>query len=153
MVTLDSVKMPEQLSALEQVLDTSFMMTDSITRMHVYTTLDMTQLLYFSVCCRPQQLPVVWLRFSKQAYSACGAIGADSSWKFARKLGGLGAFKKAVSLSIPTAMAKSLRALTTYVEDAACPHCCCAWRNSAPPVAMSCRTLRILARHPPLPIH
>jgi len=112
------------------------------------------------------------LRFSEQAYSVCGATGADSFWKFARKLGGLGAFKKTVSLSIPTAMAelkkqgllfkgkglteqsvKALRALTPYVEDAACPHCFCAWRNSAPPVALACRTLRILARHPPLPIH
>ena len=54
---------------------------------------------------RPQQLPVVFLRFSEQAYSVCGATGADSFWKFARKLGGLGAFKKTTSLSIPKALA------------------------------------------------
>ena len=111
------------------------------------------------------------LRFSEQAYSVCGATGADSFWKFAQKVGGLGAFRKTMSLSIPKAMAelkqqgllfkgkvlteqsvKALRALTPYVEDAACPHCFCAWRNSVPLAALACRTL-MAWRHPPLPVH
>ena len=87
----------------------------------------------------PDNCRLLSLRFSEQAYSVCGATGADSFWKFAQKVGGLGAFRKTMSLSIPKAMAelkqqgllfkgkglteqsvKAMRALTPYVGDAAC---------------------------------
>ena len=45
------------------------------------------------------------LRYAEQAFAAMGASGADSFWKFAEKIGGLGAFKKTTSLGIPKALA------------------------------------------------
>ena len=69
----------------------------------------------------------------------CAAFGADSFWKFAQKVGGLNAFKKTATSSIPKALValtpqgllfkgkpltdqslKALRALAPYVEDAKC---------------------------------
>jgi len=87
----------------------------------------------------PDNCRLLSLRYSEQAFAAMGASGADSFWKFAEKVGGLGAFKKTASLSIPKALAalklaglsfkgkviteqslKALRALAPYVEDARC---------------------------------
>ena len=87
----------------------------------------------------PDNCRLLSLRFSEQAYSVCGATGADSFWKFAQKVGGLGAFKKAAALSPPRALValkqqglsfkgkvlteqsvKALRALAPYGEDASC---------------------------------
>ena len=87
----------------------------------------------------PENSRLLSLKFSEQAYSMCGASGADSFWKFAQKVGGLNAFKKGATSSIPKALValkpqgllfkgkplteqslKSLRALAPYVEDAKC---------------------------------
>ena len=87
----------------------------------------------------PDSYRLLSLRFSEQTFAVMGASGADSFWKFAEKIGGLGAFKKTTPLSIPKALAalklasllckgkclteqsvKALRALASYVEDARC---------------------------------
>ena len=52
----------------------------------------------------PDNCRLLSLRFSEQAYSVCGATGADSFWKFAQKVGGLNAFKKGATSSIPKAL-------------------------------------------------
>ena len=42
----------------------------------------------------PDNSRLLSLKFSEQAFSVCGASGADSFWRFAQKVGGLNAFKK-----------------------------------------------------------
>ena len=47
----------------------------------------------------PDNCRLLSLRFSEQTYSVSGASGADSFWKFAQKVGGLGFFKNTNSRS------------------------------------------------------